>query len=99
MERVKDFFFVLTHPSFWIKNYPTSLSYDAWLRGMMDKREKVIILDPFTVQFGGQILWIENYPYAFAHRCNGTKSLPTSRTRKRFMEYISNPDNVAERKG
>lgn len=67
IETVKDLIFFLTHPSYWIMNYPYRKEYDRWFNELLDKHELEEvddIISGYIIKIGGYKFWIENQPYA-----------------------------------
>jgi len=60
---MKNFFFTIFHPSFWLMNYSYSKTWDKQLNILMceNKFKKINI---HRTELGNFILWTASYPYA-----------------------------------
>ena len=76
-------------PATWIQNYPTSMGWDAALNLMMDNKFPVKRVSELVIELGSSSIWIGNYPYAFGHPYPEPEVLPTVKTRKCLLAYIS----------
>jgi hypothetical protein len=77
-------------PSYWIQSYPTSKEWDTALNKLMDTYPLVVV-DEYTVMFGGTELWVGNYPYSYGNwysKRNLPKVLPSVKTRKRLRKLF-----------
>lgn len=93
MTNLKDFFYFLFRPSFWIMLNPYDQAWDQKLNELLDKYP-FSLLSPHTAQLGDVVVWISNYPYS-TFRPYGDLSLmvrPKRRTilkaRKQLMRDI-----------
>lgn len=62
MEWIKNIFFVITNPSYWIMNYPYNKEFDNWLLNAI-KTHNFENFTEHSVVIDGKILWIANHPY------------------------------------
>jgi len=60
---MKNFFFTIFHPSFWVMNHPYSKAWDEQFNILIceNKFEKI---DNYHARLGNLILWTVNYPHA-----------------------------------
>lgn len=81
IEKIKDVVFTLTHPNYWIMNYPYSQIMEDTLNHLMEYH-KFENITRFEATIGGMKFWISNYPYAaFTMRIdNALKVRPSRRT-------------------
>jgi len=61
-EKVKDFFFAVTHPRYWTTIHPYNENWDLDLNEAMEKNTFEII-DGYTARIGDRTTWIRNHPY------------------------------------
>jgi hypothetical protein len=81
---------VAVRPHFWLMNYPHSAALTAWINERLDAGEAPVRLDEYTVRFGGRVLWVRNYPYAYGriYEGNAPRLLPSRRTIYRLAQAI-----------
>jgi hypothetical protein len=60
---LRNFFFRLFHPSYWIMLNRYDRSWDKKLNELLDKG-KFSKIDRYTAELGGIEIWVANYPYA-----------------------------------
>ncbi len=92
MKAIKDFLWIVLHPSFWLMNYSYSAEWDKELRNLM-KVHKFTNISRFTAYLGTQKVWIANYPFAaFMPMCLGTIHVRPSRIiiRDAYEKLINN---------
>lgn len=77
MSCLSDAWLVLTHPSCWIRIYPTDLDWDRELNYLMSKHSFTDFSDTahvdgkYDAAIGGVVVWIKNHPYASFRRRPG----------------------------
>lgn len=87
--KIRDFFFVLFHPEFWVQNFPYSREVDEFFINGISQGAKFTSITEYTAFFCGKLIWIENHPYA-SFRCIGpNRSYLASRaTRNKLMRVL-----------
>ena len=63
IDKIKDLFFVITHPSYWIMLNVYDERYDKWFNELL-KKEKFSELGDYTVKLGEKEFWVANIPYS-----------------------------------
>ena len=84
---MKNLLRVIATPSCWLQNYTYSSLWDRELRRMLDKGDKIVIVDNYYVKIGGVEVWVENYPYAYG-RPNGIEIRPSRSTVLRLHDAV-----------
>jgi len=82
-KRVRWFFYFLVRPRWWLRNSPTSLVWDTWLDHALDNPKFEGGYGCYTITLNDREVWVENYPYAYAHERHAS-GLPKRSTAKRF---------------
>ena len=85
--RIKNALFRITHPSFWVQNYPTDYEYDYYLNKLMDEKG-VPWSGGAKVSYENFDLWVCNWPYAYGTTMDG-EVLPAPLTRVRVKRESS----------
>lgn len=88
--KLRNFFYRLTHPSFWLQNVKTCYYWDEKLNQLLDKNPEVTSLTPLTCSLNGFEVWIGNYPYAYGGPwiMPRLEFLPAPLTRVRLKRYL-----------
>lgn len=90
LQKLKDYFTILTRPTHWLRNCLTDPVWDEALNRLLDEFD-VGHHSGFTVELGDNIVWASNFPYAFGtYYGPGTKSslLPKRTTVLRLKRAI-----------
>jgi hypothetical protein len=66
LQKLKDYFTILTRPSHWLRNEPTDLVWDEALNRLLDEFP-VAKGSEFTVTLGDNTVWVANYPYSYGN--------------------------------
>lgn len=85
--RIKNFFFRMVMPHFWIQNHRTDLDFDRWLLAALD-RYGVGNIEDYTVEVNGHTIWTSNYPHASGRSYRGHNSgmcMPLTRVKLNRM--------------
>lgn len=61
---IKEFFFVLFHPSYWYQTYPYSKEWDDYCKHSLYYGVNFKDITTHKAKFGDKVVWIENHPYA-----------------------------------
>lgn len=61
---MSDFLYRLLRPRHWLRNYPTSLAWDAFVLRAIAAGD-VRRVDKYHAMIGGKGVWVQNYPFAF----------------------------------
>jgi len=94
IDRIKSLQFIFK-PNYWMMNEPFNKDWDHKLNLLMDKFEPVFAdVNPLdglihTVSFGGIVVWIENYPYAYATPDYYSRIRPSRLTIQRLYRMIN----------
>ncbi len=90
--RLKNLFFRIANPRFWIQNSPSSKIWDGILNGLLDQVNNgelaIKVEDKHIAIIGRSKIWIENYPYAFGRLVNFSNELPLPLTRVRLKRMV-----------
>lgn len=87
--RVSDIIGVIFDPRFWTRNYEVCHIWSDWLDNAMDEKSIVERRSRCLVKIKNQIIWVENWPYAYG---SGDTTfdfgLPRRKTAIRLRRYI-----------
>lgn len=61
---LREFFFRLIRPAHWLRNYPTSLAWDAFVLRAISEGN-VFRVDKYTACVGGKTVWVGDYPFSY----------------------------------
>lgn len=92
MKAIKNYLSILTTPSCWLRNYPSSRALSAKLNKLLDNPEFTDFTG-YTVKLNGEKFWVSNYPYAYGspyYAGHELEQLPNRATVFRLHEALSN---------
>lgn len=75
---IREFFYRLLRPRHWLRAYPTSLTWDAFVLRAIASGDVERICD-YTAKVGGVMVWVANFPYGYGRRYPG-EVLPRAST-------------------
>lgn len=78
MTWLKELFFIITHPKYWIMNYDYSPLWDEELDNLMET-ETFKLVSECRATLGGFHIWIGNHPYASFTPLNAGPTVRPSR--------------------
>lgn len=84
---MSDFLYRLLRPRHWLRNYPTSLVWDAFVLRAIAAGD-VRRIDEYHAMVGGKDVWVQNYPYAYGAPYPG-EVLPSARTVDLLAEALA----------
>ena len=61
---LKEFFFVLFHPSYWYQIYPYNEYWDAYCKSLLNSGNQFTNITLYRATLNNKSIWIENHPYA-----------------------------------
>lgn len=87
-DRLANFLFRLTHPTFWLQNCTTCEAVDAVLNALMDA-EAPVKMGSHTTRIADLEVWTCNWPYAYGSIYGMGDQLARPLTRVRLRKYIA----------
>lgn len=74
-----SFWYFLFHPSFWVKNHPTSESLSNFIIKSLENGylPEVVDGDTYRLKLRGIKMWAENYPYAYGTIIEANHHIPS----------------------
>jgi len=95
IDELKHILRVISTPSCWLRNYPTSESWDYALNRLLDKYSpSVSHMRCHTIMLGETEVWIANKFYAYGHEYNWGRypryefKLPSRKTAFRLHDAV-----------
>ena len=63
---MSEFVYRLLRPRHWLRNYPTSLAWDAFVLRAIAAGD-IVRIGKYSAKVGGKAVWVGNYPYAYGY--------------------------------
>ena len=93
---MQDFLYRLIRPRHWLRNYPTSPAWDAFILRAIAAGD-VRQIGGYTAKVGGKFVWVENYPYGYGRPYPGAV-MPSARTVDLLAEALAVARNSTQPK-